>query len=73
MAVLVLLEGVAIALLGLLVVGLLRSHADILATLHRMGAGPDGGPGGAVNAGAGAGAGADGAGPWGGAGSGAGV
>lgn len=39
MAVLVLLEAVAIAILGLLVVGLLRSHAEILAALHRLGEG----------------------------------
>ena len=39
MAVLVAVQAVAIALLGILVVGLLRSHAEILRTLHRLGAG----------------------------------
>ena len=34
-------EGVAIALLGLLVAGLLRSHAEILKALHDLGAGVD--------------------------------
>jgi hypothetical protein len=38
-AALVVVEAVAIALLGVLVVGLLRSHAEILRTLHRLGAG----------------------------------
>ena len=33
-------EGVAIALLGVLVLGLLRSHALILKALHELGAGP---------------------------------
>ena len=37
MAVLILVEGVAIALLGLLVAGLLRSHAEILRSLHDLG------------------------------------
>ncbi len=37
MAVLVVVEAVAIALLGLLVCGLLRSHAEILRALHRLG------------------------------------
>jgi hypothetical protein len=46
----VILEAVAIGLLGLLVAGLLRSHAEILRQLHHLGAGlePDGrgeGPG----------------------------
>jgi len=36
---LVVVEAVAIALLGLLVAGLLRSHADILRTLHQAGLG----------------------------------
>jgi hypothetical protein len=36
MAVAVLIEGVVIALLGLLVVGLLRSHAEILRKLHDL-------------------------------------
>jgi hypothetical protein len=36
---LVILEGVLIAVLGLLVVGLLRSHAEILRRLHELGAG----------------------------------
>lgn len=34
-------EGVAIVLLGVLVVGLLRSHAEILRSLHELGAGVD--------------------------------
>lgn len=38
---LVLLEAVAIGLLGLLVAGLLRSHAEILRQLHHLGAGRD--------------------------------
>ena len=37
---LVIAEAVAIALLGLLVAGLLRSHAEILRALHELGAGP---------------------------------
>ena len=39
-------EAAAIVLLGLLVVGLLRSHAEILRKLHELGAGldPDGAP-----------------------------
>ena len=39
MAALVTIEAVAICLLGLLVAGLLRSHADILRQLHDLGAG----------------------------------
>jgi len=39
MLTLVILEGVVIALLGVLVVGLLRSHAEILRRLHELGAG----------------------------------
>ena len=39
MVALIVLEAVAIVLLGVLVAGLLRSHADILRTLHAMGAG----------------------------------
>ncbi len=39
MAVLVALEGAVIALLAVLVVGLLRSHAEILRRLHQLGAG----------------------------------
>ncbi len=39
MTALVVVEAVAIALLGLLVAGLLRSHADILRTLHQAGLG----------------------------------
>ncbi len=38
---LVVLEAVVIAVLGVLVFGLLRSHADILRSLHRLGAGED--------------------------------
>ncbi len=38
---LVILEAVVIAVLGVLVFGLLRSHADILRSLHRLGAGED--------------------------------
>lgn len=34
-------EGVAIALLALVVAGLLRSHGEVLRTLHRIGAGVD--------------------------------
>ncbi|MEX1008507.1 MAG: hypothetical protein WD271_11755 [Acidimicrobiia bacterium] len=37
MAVLVTLLGVVIALLGLLVAGLLRSHAEVLRALHDLG------------------------------------
>ncbi len=37
MAALVVVEALAIALLGVLVLGLLRSHADILQELHRLG------------------------------------
>lgn len=43
MAALVAVEAVAIVLLGVLVVGLLRSHADILRELHRLGANLDDG------------------------------
>jgi hypothetical protein len=39
MTALVIAEAVAIALLGLLVAGLLRSHGEILKTLHELGAG----------------------------------
>ena len=39
MLVLVILEGVVLALLAVLVVGLLRSHAEILRRLHELGAG----------------------------------
>ena len=39
MVAVVIAEGLAIVLLGLLVVGLLRSHADILKALHELGAG----------------------------------
>lgn len=47
MVLVVTIEAVAIVLLGLLVVGLLRSHAEILRTLHTLGAGldPDAAPG----------------------------
>jgi hypothetical protein len=41
MTVLVVIEAVVLALLVLLVAGLLRSHAEILRTLHDMGAGRD--------------------------------
>jgi hypothetical protein len=41
MAVLVTLLAVVVALLGLLVAGLLRSHAEILRALHELGAGVD--------------------------------
>jgi hypothetical protein len=41
MAAVVAIETVAIVLLGVLVAGLLRSHAEILRTLHRLGAGLD--------------------------------
>ena len=41
MAAVLLIQTVAIVLLGLLVVGLLRSHAEILRTLHALGAGVD--------------------------------
>lgn len=47
MVAVVVVEGLAIVLLGLLVVGLLRSHAEILKRLHDLGAGIDvdgGGP-----------------------------
>lgn len=39
MTALLIIEGLAIILLGALVVGLLRSHAEILRTLHQLGAG----------------------------------
>ncbi|MGH9063549.1 MAG: hypothetical protein ACRD0L_06195, partial [Acidimicrobiales bacterium] len=39
MVVLVVVEALAIGLLGVLVAGLLRSHAEILRALHRLGAG----------------------------------
>lgn len=42
MTAVVVLEGVVIAVLALLVVGLLRSHAEILKRLHQLGAGLDG-------------------------------
>ena len=45
MAVLVVIEAVAIAFLGLLVFGLLRSHAEILRALHGLGAGVGDGAG----------------------------
>lgn len=53
MGALVVVEAVAIGLLGLLVAGLLRSHAEILRALHQLGAGLDdqGGSGGARPAG----------------------
>jgi hypothetical protein len=41
MVVLVAIEAVAIVLLGVLVAGLLRSHAEILRTLHELGSGLD--------------------------------
>ena len=41
MAQVLVVQSVAIVLLGLLVVGLLRSHAEILRTLHELGAGVD--------------------------------
>ncbi len=43
MLILVIAEAAAILLLGLLVAGLLRSHAEILRRLHQLGAGPRGG------------------------------
>jgi len=39
LAILVTVEAVAIGLLGLLVAGLLRSHAEVLRALHDLGAG----------------------------------
>ena len=39
MLTLVILEGLVIAVLGVLVVGLLRSHAEVLRRLHELGAG----------------------------------
>lgn len=41
MTIVVVLEGLVIAVLGLLVFGLLRSHAEILKRLHELGAGLD--------------------------------
>ena len=41
MAAVLVIQSVAIVLLGVLVVGLLRSHAEILRTLHELGAGLD--------------------------------
>jgi hypothetical protein len=41
-AVVVVLETLALGLLGVLVAGLLRSHAEILRQLHHLGAGPSG-------------------------------
>jgi hypothetical protein len=41
MLAIVIVEGVAVGFLGLLVVGLLRSHAEILRRLHEMGEGLD--------------------------------
>ena len=41
MSVLVLLLAVVVALLGVLVAGLLRSHAEILRALHQLGVGLD--------------------------------
>lgn len=41
MTALLIIEGVAILLLGVLVVGLLRSHAEILRALHELGIRPD--------------------------------
>ena len=43
MTVVVVVEGIVIAVLALLVVGLLRSHAEILKRLHELGAGMDAG------------------------------
>jgi hypothetical protein len=47
MAAVLIMQTVAIVLLGVLVVGLLRSHAEILRQLHQLGAGidPDAGAG----------------------------
>ncbi len=42
MTALLIVEGVAILLLAVLVVGLLRSHAEILRALHELGVRPDG-------------------------------
>lgn len=44
MTALVVIEGIVILLLAILVAGLLRSHADILRTLDRLGASEDGVP-----------------------------
>ncbi|HEX6219791.1 MAG TPA: hypothetical protein VF115_01725 [Acidimicrobiia bacterium] len=41
MTALLIIEGFAIILLGVLVVGLLRSHAEIIRSLHQLGAGSD--------------------------------
>lgn len=46
MTALVVIMGVAVLLLGVLVAGLLRSHADILRALHDLGVGEDGRAGG---------------------------
>ena len=43
MTALIVIEGVALLLLALLVVGLLRSHAEILRALHRLGVDVEGG------------------------------
>lgn len=44
MTALLIIEGVAIVLLAILVVGLLRTNADILRALHELGAGEPGSP-----------------------------
>lgn len=51
MAVLILLEAIAILLLGVLVAGLLRSHAEILRVLHDLGVGLDPGRAAALHSG----------------------
>ncbi|MDX1447603.1 MAG: hypothetical protein R3246_00960 [Acidimicrobiia bacterium] len=51
MLTLVIIEGIVIVLLTILVAGLLRSHAEILRTLDRMGAGEDSGAGGGITLG----------------------
>ena len=48
MLTLVIIEGIVIVLLTVLVAGLLRSHADILRTLDRLGAGDDAPRGGGI-------------------------
>ena len=48
MTTLIVVEAVALALLALLVAGLLRSHAEILRALHRLGVDVEGGGGGAT-------------------------
>jgi hypothetical protein len=54
MTALIVIEAACIVLLGLLTIGLLRSHAEILRQLHELGAGRDGElTGGAVGSGAG--------------------